>query len=174
MQLATTISALISDLLCPVFLLRSSLCILYVLHIGQTIDLSVLAQQEVSVNNIYLNIQDASRCNQEITTTNRSLALFPHLHSIWNNEKRKKERIDIVSYTDTKVDLFINSFPSRIIFLTLERSMIINEPRESLLLQWNIQTNTSNVPLIYSRVLLSKFCWKVIAGNLLHNDGNFR
>lgn len=70
----------------------------------------------------------------------------------------KKERIDMVSYTDTKVGLFINSFPSRIIFLTLERSMIINEPKESLLLQWDIQTNTRNVPMIYSRVLLSKFC----------------
>lgn len=38
-------------------------CILYVLHIGQTIVLSVLANQEVRVNNIYLNMQDASHCN---------------------------------------------------------------------------------------------------------------
>lgn len=64
------------------------------------------------------------------------MALFPNLHIISNNEKRKKEldlnELELVSYTDTKVDLLINSSPSRIIFLTLERSIIINEPKESL------------------------------------------
>lgn len=44
-------------------------------------------------------------------------------------KERKRNELDFVTYTDTKVDVFINSSPSRIIFLALERSMIINEPK---------------------------------------------
>ena len=74
----------------PVFLLFSTLCILYVLCTGQTMALSVLAKWEVRVNNIYLNMQDASRCNQEITITNRPLAILPHLYNFWEGKKKKK------------------------------------------------------------------------------------
>ena len=35
-------------------------------------------------------MQDASRCNQEITITNRPLAILPHLYNFWEGKKKKK------------------------------------------------------------------------------------
>ena len=132
----------------PVFLLFSTLCILYALCTGQTMALSVLAKWEVRVNNIYLNMQDASRCNQEITITNRPLAILPHLYNFWEEKKKKNwnkkelEELGFIPYKCTRVDSSLSGG----IFLTLKRSMILNEPDKSWLSQLNIHKNTEKYP----------------------------
>lgn len=37
-------------------------------------------------------MQDASRCNQEITITNRPLAILPHLYNFGEGKKKKKQK----------------------------------------------------------------------------------
>lgn len=37
-------------------------------------------------------MQDASRCNQEITITNRPLAILPHLYNFGEGKKKKTQK----------------------------------------------------------------------------------